>query len=85
MSGNTNVLGLYIFFTPFSDIRHAELAKINFLHSGLEAQVNVVGTDVAGYLQSEYEKKIISSIEKIQKEVKRHRINNSFSNVAILD
>lgn len=71
-------LSILTLLYAFSDIRHAELAKINFLHSGLEAQVNVVGTDVAGYLQSEYEKKIISSIEKIQKEVKRHRIINSF-------
>lgn len=60
-----------IFLTKFfSDIRYSELAKINFLHTGLETQVNAVGTDVAGYLQSEYEKKIVSSIEKIQKEVK---------------
>ena len=56
-------------FSSSSDMRNSELAKVNFLHSGLEAKVNVVGTDVAGYLQSEYEKKIISSIEKIQKEV----------------
>lgn len=52
-----------------SDIRYSELEKINFLHTGLETQVNAVGTDVAGYLQSEYEKKIVSSIEKIQKDV----------------
>lgn len=59
----------YLLYFPFSEIRHSELSKIIFVHTGLETHVNSVGTDVAGYLQAEYEKKIISSIEKIQKEV----------------
>ena len=68
-SSTKHFYNCFITYFPFSDIRHSELAKINFLHTGLETQVNAVGTDVAGYLQAEYEKKIISSIDKIQKEV----------------
>lgn len=66
-----NFIQLNLCFTLYSSasIRHSELAKVNFVHVGLEAQVNAVGTDVAGYLQAEYEKKIVSSIERMQKEV----------------
>lgn len=49
----------------------ADLARINFVPVGLEASVNALSTDVAGYLQTEYEKQIISSVERVQKETNK--------------
>ncbi len=46
-----------------------EFSKIAFVPVGLEASVNALSTDVAGYLQTEYEKQIIASVERVQKEV----------------
>lgn len=53
-----------------SDLKNIEFSKIAFVPVGLEASVNALSTDVAGYLQNEYEKQIITSVERVQKEVK---------------
>lgn len=52
-----------------SELKNVEFSKIAFIPVGLEASVNALSTDVAGYLQSEYEKQIIASVERVQKEV----------------
>lgn len=52
-----------------SELRQSALARIGFVPVGLERGGNALSTDVAGYLQAEYEKKIVSCIEHIQQEV----------------
>lgn len=52
-----------------SDFKVNGLDKMKFVPSGCEGCVNAASTDVTGFLQSEYEKRIVESVERIQKEV----------------
>ena len=62
----------------FSDAKNVEFSKIAFVPVGLEASVNALSTDVAGYLQTEYEKQIIASVERVQKEVRNYSLTAVF-------
>jgi len=48
--------------------RHAALAKIKLSHIGADKATASHSSDIASYLQAEYEKRILASMDRIQKE-----------------